>query len=305
MGNITVHRRFWDGKCVECGTAFVIDAEGGPACPKCDASDLADALERRAADARELERDLKPDNVRELLARESPASRAAIQAFFPHARELFPAASAIDERTAAAAELGSIQRELSRPAPTPPAAAYRAPAGANFCCGKACPGLPYAASEIAHPPSCLAPGQVVGPNHAALAAELNAAGLGRAFPTERECDALAFCFEVAQRDHGGARRIRQLLYAWHNGAELGGFDLADLWSLDETYRGHALTLIGMVARSPCGWYAEHYGYAADMVALIETYGPAGVRRFETCATCGVRHAHWCDDGRRSTREHES
>lgn len=94
-------------------------------------------------------------------------------------------------------------------------------------------------------------------------------------PTPREVEALAFCFDIAlEHNHGGAIRIRKLLFAWHNAAELGGFDFADLWSLDETYRAHALALIGLIARSPVGWYAEHYGYEADMIAIIDTYGPA-------------------------------
>lgn len=98
-----------------------------------------------------------------------------------------------------------------------------------------------------------------------------------AFPTESECESLEFCFRIAlEHNHGGATRLRRLLFAWHNAAELGGFDFADLWSLDDTYRAHALAVINMIARSPQGWYAEHYGYAADMAALVEQYGPIGV-----------------------------
>lgn len=97
-----------------------------------------------------------------------------------------------------------------------------------------------------------------------------------AFPTEAEADSLAFCFRIAlEHDHGGAQKLRRLLYAWHNGRELGGFDFADLWSFDETYLKHALTVINMIARSPVGWYAEHYGYGADMIAIIEQHHPSG------------------------------
>jgi hypothetical protein len=96
------------------------------------------------------------------------------------------------------------------------------------------------------------------------------------FPTEQECEALAFCFRVAAMGYGGARRIRSLIFSWHNAAELGGFDLTDLWSLDEQHRAAVLTLINMIARGPLGWYPSHYGYGADMMALIETYGPEAV-----------------------------
>lgn len=109
---------------------------------------------------------------------------------------------------------------------------------------------------------------------AAHAARDAVAAAHAAFPSEREADALAFVFRVAPMQYGAAGRIRQLLFAWHNAGELGGFDLADLWSLDDEHRAAALTLIGMIGRSPVGWYPSHYGYAADMMALIETYGPA-------------------------------
>lgn len=90
-------------------------------------------------------------------------------------------------------------------------------------------------------------------------------------PDESEAAALAFLFRVAPQGYGGAARVRQFLFAWHNAAELGGFDLASLWSLDEDHAGAILTVIKMIARGPTGWYPSHYGYAADITALIETF----------------------------------
>lgn len=92
-------------------------------------------------------------------------------------------------------------------------------------------------------------------------------------PNEKEQAALAFCFRAAAGDSGGQRRVRQFLFAWHNAGELGGFDFADLWSLDEKHLDAVLTLIRMIARGQTGYYPHHYGYEADMEALIETYGP--------------------------------
>jgi hypothetical protein len=92
-------------------------------------------------------------------------------------------------------------------------------------------------------------------------------------PNEKESAALAFCFRAARGDSGGQRRVRQFLFAWHNARELGGFDFADLWSLDEKHLDAVLTVTLMIARGQTGYYPHHYGYEADMEALIETYGP--------------------------------
>jgi hypothetical protein len=92
-------------------------------------------------------------------------------------------------------------------------------------------------------------------------------------PNEKEQAALAFCFRAARGDSGGQRRVRQFLFAWHNAGELGGFDFADLWSLDEKHLDAVLTVTLMIARGQTGYYPHHYGYEADMEALIETYGP--------------------------------
>jgi len=92
-------------------------------------------------------------------------------------------------------------------------------------------------------------------------------------PNEKEQAALAFCFRAARGDSGGQRRVRQFLFSWHNARELGGFDFADLWSLDEKHLDAVLTVALMIARGPTGYYPHHYGYESDMEALIETYGP--------------------------------
>jgi hypothetical protein len=94
-----------------------------------------------------------------------------------------------------------------------------------------------------------------------------------AVPNKVEAAALARVFSRAAGCSGGETRLRKLLFAWHNAVELGGFDLTDLWSLSDEWRADALTVIGMIARGPQGWYPSHYGYEADMMALIETFGP--------------------------------
>lgn len=95
------------------------------------------------------------------------------------------------------------------------------------------------------------------------------------FPTDGELAALDRCFTRAFGCSGGESRVRRLLFAWHNAEELGGFDLTDLWSLDESWRSDALTVIKMIARSPQGWYADRYGYGEQMESLVKTFATKG------------------------------
>jgi hypothetical protein len=121
--------------------------------------------------------------------------------------------------------------------------------------------------------SCTAEGARSEHVRAGFAASKRHAAEAATVPNEKEQAALAFCFRAASGDSGGQRRVRQFLFAWHNATELGGFDFADLWSLDERHLDAVLTLIKMIARGETGYYPHHYGYEADMEALIETYGP--------------------------------
>lgn len=93
------------------------------------------------------------------------------------------------------------------------------------------------------------------------------------FPTEGELEALRRCFTRATGVSGGERRVRQLLFSWHNATELGGFDITDLWSLDDDWRADCLAVIRMIARGPQGWYADRYGFDDEMQKLIARFGP--------------------------------
>jgi hypothetical protein len=71
-------------------------------------------------------------------------------------------------------------------------------------------------------------------------------------PTDVELDALEHIFTLAEGHSGGSRRARSLLGSWWNAAELGGFDFADLWSLD----AQAVTVVQLICRLPAGTYAH-------------------------------------------------
>jgi len=83
-----------------------------------------------------------------------------------------------------------------------------------------------------------------------------------------ERTALTRLFDLAEGYSGGSLRARTLLCAWWNGAELGGFDLADLWSLDDDVLAAAVTVIELIARMPCGTYPDKWPEFADRMRAL-------------------------------------
>jgi hypothetical protein len=45
--------------------------------------------------------------------------------------------------------------------------------------------------------------------------------------------ALERLIRIANRDTGQSRRVASFLLAWWNAEECGGFDLTDLWGIDD------------------------------------------------------------------------
>lgn len=91
-------------------------------------------------------------------------------------------------------------------------------------------------------------------------------------------DALERLFDLAEGYSGGSYRARRLLCAWWNGGELGGFDLADLWSFDDVHRRAAVVVITWIAELPQGTYADGIEGFRDRARAL------GRRRAEELAT---------------------
>lgn len=91
--------------------------------------------------------------------------------------------------------------------------------------------------------------------------------------TSAQRKALDLIWYWAEKDTGGSARCRRLLYAWWNARELGGFDFADLWSLDDDLLPAAMTVINMIATLPPGTYLDEKfddgRYAKRMRQLAE------------------------------------
>ena len=59
-------------------------------------------------------------------------------------------------------------------------------------------------------------------------------------------EALARLIEIAQRDTGQSRRVADFLLAWHNAAENGGWDITDLWNVDQSIGDDMFTVLHLI-----------------------------------------------------------
>lgn len=96
------------------------------------------------------------------------------------------------------------------------------------------------------------------------------AGDGSARVT-KEIDALDRLLAVAQSDTGQSRRVANFLLAWWNARSCGGFDLTDLWMLDEQIVDDIITVTGLIASSHA--YADALGYEEHFRGLVEQWRP--------------------------------
>lgn len=67
-------------------------------------------------------------------------------------------------------------------------------------------------------------------------------------PTQDELAALDRLIRIAQRDTGQSRRVASFLLAWWNSATCGGFDLTELWAVDEDIANDMQAVVGLIAR---------------------------------------------------------
>lgn len=58
--------------------------------------------------------------------------------------------------------------------------------------------------------------------------------------------ALERLLAIAQGDTGQSRRVADFLLAWHNAEMNGGWDLTDLWNVDDEIADDMLAVIGLI-----------------------------------------------------------
>ena len=87
---------------------------------------------------------------------------------------------------------------------------------------------------------------------------------------ESQKAALENLIDLAKRNTGQSERAANFLLAWWDAPNLGGFDLSDLWSLDQRYSTDVLCVLDFIVSNQ-GTYPDELGYEKDFVAIISRY----------------------------------
>lgn len=87
--------------------------------------------------------------------------------------------------------------------------------------------------------------------------------------TSEDIQALERLIQVAKMDTGQSGRVANFLLAWWNAPEQGGFDLTDLWAVDDALKEHMLTVIKMIANRRV--YPDKLGYGSDFEKIIKQW----------------------------------
>ena len=93
----------------------------------------------------------------------------------------------------------------------------------------------------------------------------------RAVPTADELAAVRRLLEVARHDTGQSKRVANFLLSWWNATNCGGFDLTDLWCVDEDLATDMLMVIGLVAR--VHKYPPAFGFEDDFLSILRARRP--------------------------------
>nr|WP_176455186.1 hypothetical protein [Ralstonia solanacearum] len=88
-------------------------------------------------------------------------------------------------------------------------------------------------------------------------------------PAERA--ALERLIEHAQRDSGQSRRVADFLLAWWNAGQCGGFDLTNLWAVDDAIAEDMAIVFRLVTRA--NNYPDTLGYGPQFEAIVHAWRP--------------------------------
>lgn len=92
--------------------------------------------------------------------------------------------------------------------------------------------------------------------------------------------ALDRLLSLALSDTGQARIAANFLLAWWNAQDWGGFDIADLFSVDRAIANDMACLFGFLGQRGSAIYADAFGRRAEMVELIRLWRKADVEAAE-------------------------
>ncbi len=96
--------------------------------------------------------------------------------------------------------------------------------------------------------------------------------------------ALERLIRIANKDTGQSRRVANFLLAWWNAEECGGFDLTDLWGVDDAIASDMVTVFILLAG--CRSYPDTLGYSRQFQAIVQAWGSLGhPHRARTSTNC--------------------
>lgn len=89
--------------------------------------------------------------------------------------------------------------------------------------------------------------------------------------TETIEEVLRRLFRTARQDTSGSRVTANFLLAWWNAASLGGFDLTELWLLDEQHSRDILQVFAFISQNNV--YPDTLGLRSEFDELIRLWRP--------------------------------
>lgn len=96
-----------------------------------------------------------------------------------------------------------------------------------------------------------------------------------------ELDALARLVRIAMGDTGQSSRVANFLLAWYNATENGGWDPADLWTVDGEIANDMVTVIRLI-RQRRGKHPDDLGFRREIGRIWELW--RGDQMFEGTRT---------------------
>jgi len=82
-------------------------------------------------------------------------------------------------------------------------------------------------------------------------------------------EALTRLIQIAQRDTGQSRRVADFLLAWHNAAENGGWDITDLWNVDQSIGADMFTVLHLIRVDQR--YPDDQGFKDEMQRISQQW----------------------------------
>lgn len=83
--------------------------------------------------------------------------------------------------------------------------------------------------------------------------------------------AVARLLDIARSDTGQSRRVANFLLAWWNGPELGHFEIADLFGVDNAIAADITTVIGFLGQHPGAIYIDTLGFRDDIQEIVAVW----------------------------------